>query len=992
MRILRIAGWAWALLLNASLVQAQVSFPPDQKIGLGGDFAGIDLSNYGSGVLWEADFIKPEHPAAAQDWSVVSTDYQFEMNITAVVYSKGTVASGDSHLLAVMNTEGTIHGVATAQQVQDDWVYFLTAYGNTAGEELQFVFYDAEYGQILKGATFSFNPNGIEGEPDRPLLVTAEILSKSLTNSKLTLHLSDTSFLGTEQILLTARSIADPTHSESDTLKLTVVDDFEPELIARIPDQIVAYGGGFQSIDLPHYMKSVDGDKVIYSVSSGTNVKATIDASNMATLSYPSGWSGTDTLIFTTTEQTTNAFSVSDTAVFTVRPKEQKPTVSGIPDQKVGEGGIPTDIYLSTYLTTNNPTGISWDYTVYSKETDADPKWSVNASDFEFNMSVTCEVRSFGKVLSGSSHTLAAFRATDSTLLGQTQAIAVKDQWYFFLTVNENTSGGAIFYRIYDADMEQVLPVSETDTFVSNAILGDPLEPVELNAGYIVPNIKSDTVSFKMLSDIWVGTQDIIFTATDTTTQNQLQGRDTMNIEVIDVQSPTFRAIPGKTIQEGGGFTQLNLADYLGGISSDMAVFSISGADTLSPKLQDDSLLTFTVPDENYFGTSLLKVTATHKDFAELTATTTVTLTVTNVNDAPVFPDQPDTLTLAGALYRYEVDGTDIDNTNLNLSITGNPDWLVFVANGGFGILFGTPTVDQTGDYAMTLSLTDGIDTTKQTFTLHVVNSYAFLDNIPTQKTSEGGLFDPVDLSAYTLKTDDYTVYYSVSGGDSLQATIDGAMLKVVILEENWYGSEDFTIRLMNLADSSELDKKVVTYQVDNVDDPPVVLTTDLPGATVGEIYKQTIRVKDIDNTALDYTINNSPKWLSVTPTLEGLLLYGVPTKADKGLQTINFNVSDGQLTTSQSFDLSITEVVLSAHELSDIKVYPNPVRDHVWIKAEKPVSTITLRDTSGKVVKVEIFARKTEVDWQLTGLQTGVYFLEVQSDNESVTRKLIVE
>ncbi|MEQ9305980.1 MAG: putative Ig domain-containing protein, partial [Marinoscillum sp.] len=717
MRQIIFAGWFWLLSMHLVHGQTNIAPVPDQAIGRGGDFTDINLNGYAlSDVVWQVGFLVPDNVGNAPAWQVSTSDFQFEMNVTAEVYSKGQSADEDTHILAVKDAQGAIRGVASALEVQDKWVYFLTVYGNTSGEELQYVFYDSQYGEELYGGKVQFVPNGVIGQPDDPHVLTAEILALELQGAVLNIKLSDPGFIGTERVLLQAHSVVEPGKVSYDTLLLSVIDDYEPG-IDGIPDQVVAFGEPFLEIDLANFVTLKDGDDVEY-LASTNDLTVTISGS-VASVTYPENWFGTDTVTFSVTDMTEAGFSDSDVVLFIVLPEEQAPIVAGIPDQRVGLGGVSTDLNLNDYLSTNNPDGIVWSVTPYSSSAESTPEWNITPANFEFNMSATCSVSSFGQTSKGAGDVLAVFSQSDSTLLGETTALKVEGDWFFFLTIYSNSGEEEVFFRFYDADLQRVLSIREQITFSPNAVLGDPLEPVVLTAGPIIPQISGDVASFEFIDEDWAGVESFVFAATDTTTREQLFGTDTMQIEVIDVSSPTLVTIPPQEIAEGSAFVSMNLTDYLGGVAVDMATFTISGADTLNPVLSN-GVVSFTMPNGDYFGESVLTVRVNHKDFPELSATGKVLLTVSNVNDAPIISSSPDTVAKVSQLYQYEINGYDIDNTAIVLTVISKPDWLVFVSNGGFGLLFGTPTPEDEGTSTITLELTDGELVTTQEFDLTV--------------------------------------------------------------------------------------------------------------------------------------------------------------------------------------------------------------------------------------------------------------------------------
>ncbi|MEQ8239562.1 MAG: hypothetical protein RIA69_10140, partial [Cyclobacteriaceae bacterium] len=264
----------YSLFFLAILCYGQVDIGqiPDQTIGLGGKFNTIQLDDFsnGSNLFWETQFLKTIPPEAKPEWKVNSADFQFNMNITASVISKGLKSIGNSHQLAVYDNNGVIKGVANATAVGDAWVYFMTVYSDNNGETLHFKFFDDSLKQTFKAEeNLSFNSNQIIGQPDEPFAIHAANIKLALDESQLNIFVSDSLFTGTERIRIIGRSLSNPNNFDADTIALTVVGDFVPTL-SGIPTKISNFQEPFSAFDLDDFTTLSDADPVIYSFSGNT--------------------------------------------------------------------------------------------------------------------------------------------------------------------------------------------------------------------------------------------------------------------------------------------------------------------------------------------------------------------------------------------------------------------------------------------------------------------------------------------------------------------------------------------------------------------------------------------------------------------------------------------------------------------------------------------------------------------------------------------------
>ncbi|WP_235111743.1 putative Ig domain-containing protein [Acaryochloris sp. 'Moss Beach'] len=83
-------------------------------------------------------------------------------------------------------------------------------------------------------------------------------------------------------------------------------------------------------------------------------------------------------------------------------------------------------------------------------------------------------------------------------------------------------------------------------------------------------------------------------------------------------------------------------------------------------------------------------------------------ITVTDVNEAPVFTSSPITNIEANQPYTYTVTTSDPENDPLTLTASNLPSWLTFVDNGdGTAAVSGTPTPADLGLHTFTLTATD---------------------------------------------------------------------------------------------------------------------------------------------------------------------------------------------------------------------------------------------------------------------------------------------
>ncbi|MDA9022977.1 putative Ig domain-containing protein, partial [Alphaproteobacteria bacterium] len=158
-------------------------------------------------------------------------------------------------------------------------------------------------------------------------------------------------------------------------------------------------------------------------------------------------------------------------------------------------------------------------------------------------------------------------------------------------------------------------------------------------------------------------------------------------------------------------------------------------------------------PEQTHVGNYTFEVEVLDDKGASVTQS--ITLTVNNVNDAPVFDFAPPNSTDEDAAFEYQLTATDIDmdvvdNETLTFEAVTTPDWMSVSSS---GLITGTPENDDVGEHAITVKVTDSAgESDRKTFTL-TVNNTNDLPNLlfryGDQPLEEGLNFNLVDEIGY---------------------------------------------------------------------------------------------------------------------------------------------------------------------------------------------------------------------------------------------------
>jgi PKD repeat protein len=113
----------------------------------------------------------------------------------------------------------------------------------------------------------------------------------------------------------------------------------------------------------------------------------------------------------------------------------------------------------------------------------------------------------------------------------------------------------------------------------------------------------------------------------------------------------------------------------------------------------------------------------------------------------------------------------------------------------------------------------------------------------------------------------------------------------------------------------------------------------------------------------------------------------------DEGALTFSFH-SDGSQTGSGWKAVLGCISTVSVKEMSDseIRIYPNPVTSSiVTVVTAEPMNQMILTDMQGKIIAYKILNGQTKTTVETNKMLSGVYFLKVLTENETIVKQLIV-
>lgn len=257
----------------------------------------------------------------------------------------------------------------------------------------------------------------------------------------------------------------------------------------------------------------------------------------------------------------------------------------------------------------------------------------------------------------------------------------------------------------------------------------------------------------------------------------------------------------------------------------------------------------------------------------------------------------PDNLTVVeNEYYQVSYDYEDIDVANIGQfgtwDQTTNASWLNF--DNITATLNGTPTNDDVGTYWVNISIYDSLEIDYSNFTLTVidVNDKPIINTINIETTYEDELYE-VDYNATDIDSPLVDQIWTLGTNASSWIGIDPS---TGILSGTPTDDEVGSYWVNVSVDDSEngFDFTNFTLTVLNVNDAPVIITTDITTAQADTLYEVDYNATDIDSPLSQQTwsLITNATWLELDSSTG--VLSGTPTEADAGWYVVNVSVDDG--------------------------------------------------------------------------------------------------
>jgi uncharacterized delta-60 repeat protein len=390
---------------------------------------------------------------------------------------------------------------------------------------------------------------------------------------------------------------------------------------------------------------------------------------------------------------------------------------------------------------------------------------------------------------------------------------------------------------------------------------------------------------------------NVTFTVTDDGTP-VLNDSEAINITVNDVNGPpVLNPIGDKTVDEAQLLQFTVSASDPNGDNLTLTASNLPGGATFTDNGDGTGLFTWTPNFTQAGAYPNVIFVATDDGTPQLSDTEAITITVNDVNRAPVLIPIGDKTVDEGQLLQFTVAASDPDGNNLTLTASNLPGGATFTDNGdGTGLFTWTPDFTQAGSYPnVTFTVTDDgtpvlNDLEAITITVDHVNQPPVLDPIGDKTGNEGELLAFV-VTASDQDGDNLTYAASnLPAGASFYPLTQIFTWTPDYTQAGSYPNVTFTVT----DDGTPVlnDSEVITITVNDVNRAPVLDPIGDQTVSEGQLLQLTVTASDPDGNNLTYSAGNVPTGASFDPLTQ--VFTWTPDYGQQGTYPdVTFTVTD---------------------------------------------------------------------------------------------------
>ncbi|AWY00366.1 hypothetical protein A8139_10410 [Marinomonas primoryensis] len=394
-------------------------------------------------------------------------------------------------------------------------------------------------------------------------------------------------------------------------------------------------------------------------------------------------------------------------------------------------------------------------------------------------------------------------------------------------------------------------------------------------------------------------------------------------------------------------------------------------------------------------------VVATDNGTGSLTDTKAITVSVNNVNDAPVISSGATSNVDENAgisTVIYTVTATDADSNTLSYSLTGTDAALLDINSAtGAVTLKASADYETKSSYSFNVVATDNgtgslTDTKAITVSVNNVNDAPVISSGATSNVDENADISTVIYTVTATDADSNTLSYSLTGTDAALLNINSATGAVTLKASADYetkSSYSFNVVATDNGTGSLTDTKAITVSVNNVNDAPVISSgatsnVDENAGISTVIY--TVTATDADSNTLSYSLTGTDAALLDINSATGVVTLKASadyeTKSSYSFNVVATDNGTGSLTDTKAITVSVNDVNDSTPVITSTST--GSVDENADISTV--IYTVTGTDADGTATNNTLRYSLTGTDASLLDINstTGVVTLKASADYET--------
>lgn len=394
------------------------------------------------------------------------------------------------------------------------------------------------------------------------------------------------------------------------------------------------------------------------------------------------------------------------------------------------------------------------------------------------------------------------------------------------------------------------------------------------------------------------------------------------------INSKPTLSISDAAMFEDSGLTTVRTDIEVQANEEGYGVYSLDNTTASSPKCSDHGTLAIDTstgsvtfdPALNYTGDCIVKVVFDDQNTTDNLVSAEFTLTVTNVNDAPVVSNSCSNSMNEDANYSCTANVSDIDSSSFTWSLDASTTCAWASINSSTGVISGIPHDDQVGTCTIAFKANDGgLDSNVDSFSVTIANVQPTLTIANASINEDAGLTEIRNDGAVNASDETHGIYSLDAASttapkcsDNGSVTIDSSTGAVSYNPSlNYYGTCNVKVVFDDQNSVNNTVSAEFAVTVTNVNDAPVVTNSCSASTNEDQIYSCSPGFSDVDamdtmTWSLDST--NTCSWVTINSSTG--VISGTPNDDHVGTCTLAFKANDGTVDSNvDSFTLTINNV-----------------------------------------------------------------------------------